>query len=125
MDTQRLIKPNNDCVIAMSGGVDSSTATALLVDKGVNVKGKILFIWGNKIDEDSVPNKESVDQARKVADKFGIEFEIVDVREDFKKYIINEFLHGYQNGLTPNPCVICNKYIKFGVFFGLYKQPWC
>ena len=116
MDILKSIEPDNEYVIAMSGGVDSSTATALLIDKGVNVKGKILHIWGNKIDEESVPNIESVDQARKVADKFGIEFEIVDVREDFKKYIINEFLQGYQNGLTPNPCVLCNKFIKFGVF---------
>ena len=87
----------------MSGGVDSSTAAALLKKNGYEVVG--LFISMHK-------NSNSFD-AQKVAKKLNIPFKILDVRKEFKKRIIDYFVKEYKKGNTPNPCVMCNKYIKF------------
>ena len=87
----------------MSGGVDSSVAAALLKDRGYDVVG--IFMLMHK---DSNPQ-----DAKVVAKKLKINFKVLDVRKEFKKLVINYTLREYKSGNTPNPCVECNKYIKF------------
>lgn len=94
-------------LVGMSGGVDSSVAAALLRDKGYEVHGVTLNLL-------SQGNKEAETDAKKVADKLGIEHEVVDLTEYFQKQVTDYFANEYINGRTPNPCVVCNKKIKFG-----------
>ncbi len=100
--------------VAMSGGVDSSVAAALLKDKGEDVIGVTMRLWGE--DADSGPPIES---AKEVCAILGIKHKVLDLREIFKKEIIDYFLDSYCRGLTPNPCVKCNRAIKFGALMKL------
>ncbi len=87
----------------MSGGVDSSVAAALLKDRGFEVIGITMRIWEHSKDED----------AKRVADKLGIPHYELDLRDVFKEKVITNFCEEYKDGRTPNPCIRCNKYIKF------------
>ena len=104
----------------MSGGVDSSVAAALLKDKGYDVSGVFLKFWQDKCSTDS-ENKccssDSLKRARKVAKILNIPFYVFDCSKDFKKYVVDYFIKEYSRGNTPNPCIICNKKIKFGFLF--------
>ncbi len=99
-------------LIAMSGGVDSSVAAKIIIGQGYEAQGAIMSLYG---DEGS-GNPEDIKDAKRVADDLGIPFHIFDFSDEFKKYVITDFVSAYKNSLTPNPCVVCNKYIKFGVF---------
>jgi tRNA-specific 2-thiouridylase len=114
-------------VVAMSGGVDSSVAAALLKEQGHEVIGIMLRLWsepGVIEDEDDgvervVQNKccslEAVDDARRVARMLDIPFYLVNVEEEFKSRIVDSFYEDYVAGLTPNPCLTCNRHIRFTV----------
>lgn len=101
--------------VAMSGGVDSSVAAKLLLDQGYNVLGLTLRLWGAKTDE----NNRSIAErdAAKVAALLGIEHHVLDCTDYFKTNIVGNFIGEYQKAHTPNPCVLCNKLIKFGLLF--------
>ncbi len=110
-------------VIGMSGGVDSSVAAALLVDMGYDVTGMTMKLWHytskacNVKEADNLCcSVESIEMARRVARKLGIDYIVVNVEERFKSEIVDDFISCYAQGLTPNPCVICNERIKFGAF---------
>lgn len=97
--------------VALSGGVDSAVTAALLLEQGYDVIG----ITGKMVcsgDFEIVANN-----AKKVADKLGIEHYVIDVSQEFQKNIINYFENSYKNGETPNPCIMCNKHIKWGTLF--------
>ena len=96
-------------VVAMSGGLDSSVAAALLKRAGFAVIGVFMKL------ADLPRFREAEKRAKKVAKILGIPFLSLDLRKEFKKKIIDSFLDGYKKGLTPNPCVVCNKEIKFGL----------
>jgi len=98
-------EPHQRVLVALSGGVDSSVAAALLRKQGFNVIG--VFMRLNDF------SKESENKARKVAKILNIPFRILDLRKEFKEEVINYFIEGYKKGVTPNPCVVCNKKIKF------------
>ena len=98
----------------MSGGVDSSLAAALLKDAGNDVFGITLRLWGEE--RDSEP---AISSAKAVCKTIGIEHKVIDLRENFKKEIIDNFIGQYVLGLTPNPCVRCNELIKFGMLMKL------
>jgi tRNA-specific 2-thiouridylase len=103
-------------VVAMSGGVDSSVAAALLVEQGYSVSGIMLKLWSDDTacaDNACCP-PEAIAQARQVAGILGIPFYVIDVREQFKKEIVEEFVASYRRGITPNPCFYCNKNIRWG-----------
>jgi tRNA-uridine 2-sulfurtransferase len=115
-------------VVAMSGGVDSSVAAALLKEQGHEVIGIMLRLWsepGVIDDEDTsnvervVQNKccslESVDDARRVARMLDIPFYLVNVEEEFKGTVVESFYEDYVAGRTPNPCLNCNRHIRFTV----------
>jgi len=101
--------------IAMSGGVDSSVAAALLKDKGYEVIGLHMKLYRGP--ENEIRNKSccSIDEtldARLACHRLGIPFYAIDYQQEFRETVINYFIEGYSNGITPNPCVMCNKKIK-------------
>ena len=102
-------------VVAMSGGVDSSVAAALLAEQGYDVVGVMMRLWDEaEIDGESHSRiAESIEKAGSVADRFSFPFIIVDVIKSFKSIVINYFKEQYARGLTPNPCMICNEHIKW------------
>ncbi len=102
-------------VVAMSGGVDSSVAAALLKQAGFDVVGIFMKFWKEgKSSENKCCSIESEKLARLVAKKLDIPFYVLNVEKEFKKKVVDYFLKGYKKGNTPNPCVVCNKEIKFG-----------
>lgn len=92
-------------LLGMSGGVDSSTAAALLLRAGHEVTGATLVMHDI--------HEMAAEDARKSADALGVEHVTVDMREDFEKHVLSPFVSEYEKGRTPNPCVLCNGYIKF------------
>ncbi|OPZ48030.1 MAG: tRNA-specific 2-thiouridylase MnmA [Firmicutes bacterium ADurb.BinA052] len=103
--------------VAMSGGVDSSVAAALLVSQGFTVVGVTMKLWHSSIDG-SLDNRccsiESVEAARRVARRLGIDHIVLNVAQEFRRLVVSDFVDQYGRGLTPNPCVVCNARIKFG-----------
>ena len=97
---------NNKAIIAMSGGVDSSVAAFLTKQNGYELKGVTLSL--------EVGSEGDISDAKKVAERMGFPHEVLNLREEFQKEVIDRFIDAYENSRTPNPCVICNKYIKFG-----------
>jgi len=96
-------------VVAMSGGVDSSVAVALMKKRGFEVEGIYMKLFdGEKSTEESV---------RAVANKLDIKLKILDFRKEFKKAVVDSFLKEFAKARTPNPCVVCNQKIKFGLLF--------
>lgn len=102
-------------VVAMSGGVDSSVAAALLKQQGYEVTGMMLRLWSETGREGSnrCCTPDSMALARRVAAKLDIPFYVVDAKEMFYSTVVQSFFDGYARGVTPNPCVICNRRIKW------------
>ena len=102
-------------VVAMSGGVDSSVAAALLKEQGYDVIGMMLRLWSEPGKEDSnrCCTPDSMGQARRVAAKLDIPFYVIDAKDVFHKTVVQYFLDGYARGETPNPCLICNRQIRW------------
>ncbi len=118
-------KPVLKVVSAMSGGVDSSVATALLKEAGFDVIGVFMKFWaGDNLNKqyNRCCSKESEKRARKVASILKIPFYVVDFKKEFKSKIVNPFLVNYGKSITPNPCVVCNKEIKFGLLLKKAKS---
>lgn len=101
----------------MSGGVDSSVAALLLQREGHELVGAYMKNW---INEDNIvgecPWQQDIDDARACAERLGIEFRVVNLMHEYRSRIVDYLLDGYRRGLTPNPDVMCNREIKFGVF---------
>ena len=102
-------------IVAMSGGVDSSVAAYLLQKEGHEVIGLSFELWDSRDLKDSnvCCSVETIRLAKSVAHKLGIEHHTVDVRDAFYTHVIEEFCASYLKGTTPNPCILCNKHIKF------------
>jgi tRNA-specific 2-thiouridylase len=104
-------------LVAMSGGVDSSVAALLLQRAGHTVVGAYMKNW---INEDQIvgdcPWQQDIADARAVADHLGIDFQVVNLMRDYRARVVDYLLEGYARGLTPNPDIMCNREIKFGVF---------
>lgn len=109
-------------LVAMSGGVDSSVAAALLLEQGYEVIGVTMQLWDYSQNETSCnPNAkfdtccslDDVADARMVAHKLGIPFYVLDYQDDFKSDVVDYFTQEYLRGRTPNPCVACNTFLKF------------
>ena len=104
-------------LIAMSGGVDSSAAAWLMLQQGVSCQGAMMRMFDPctlQICGDSVD--DSAADALAVADRLGIPFHLFDACEEFSKNVMEPFVRSYESGQTPNPCIFCNKHIKFDYF---------
>jgi tRNA-specific 2-thiouridylase len=97
----------------MSGGVDSSVAAALLVERGADVTGVTLKLWGGDSDSGCC-SASDVEDARRVAAQLGIPHYVFNFTDDFESSVIDPYVASYAAGRTPNPCVECNRSIKFG-----------
>ena len=102
-------------VIGLSGGVDSSVAALLLKQQNYDVIGVTLHL-------NEKANDSYLEDAKQIAKKLDIPFHILDLRNEFKKYVIEYFANEYINGRTPNPCIQCNKHLKFGLMLDKAKQ---
>ncbi|HEX8991811.1 MAG TPA: tRNA 2-thiouridine(34) synthase MnmA [Anaerolineales bacterium] len=102
-------------VVAMSGGVDSSVAAALLQQQGYDVAGMMLRLWSESGREESnrCCTPEAMALARRVAAKLDIPFYVVDAKDVFRENVVRYFLDGYGRGQTPNPCLVCNRQIRW------------
>jgi len=104
-------------LVGLSGGVDSSVAAALLVEQGHEVVGGYMKNW---INAEGLPGdcpwEQDVEDAHAVAKALGIEFRVIDLIDAYRERIVDYLLNGYQSGVTPNPDVLCNREMKFGVF---------
>ncbi len=112
-----LVPVREKILVAMSGGVDSSVAALLLKEQGHDIVGAYMKNW---INEDEVighcPWEQDITDARAVAERLGIEFRVVNLMTDYRRLVVDYLLDGYRRGLTPNPDVMCNREMKFGVF---------
>jgi tRNA-uridine 2-sulfurtransferase len=102
-------------VVAMSGGVDSSVAAALLKQQGHDVTGMMLRLWSEPGKEDSnrCCTPDAMALARRVAGRLDIPFYVVDAKQVFRETVVRYFLDGYARGQTPNPCLLCNRQIRW------------
>jgi tRNA-specific 2-thiouridylase len=104
-------------VAAMSGGVDSSVSAALLVEQGYEVIGVMMRLWAEPCNGGGAYNRcctpAQMLDAESVADLLGIPFHVVDLRAEFKAQVVDPFIETYSAGLTPNPCLACNRHIRF------------
>lgn len=135
---------NKKVLLGMSGGVDSSVSAILLQKQGYEVIGVTMRLWEDeKVEkenneensENSKINKSektmdnivdsSISDAKKVCEKLGIEHHVFDLREEFKKRVVNNFICTYMCAKTPNPCVECNKFMKFNAFYKIAKELGC
>ena len=105
-------------LLGMSGGVDSSVAAILLQQQGYEVIGATMELWGNEeSQEDGCGSYLSTTDAKKVCEKLGIEHHTFNFKNEFKNCVINDFINCYEQGKTPNPCIECNKHLKFNAFY--------
>ncbi len=104
-------------LVGMSGGVDSSVAAALLLEQGHEVVGAYMKNWTN---EEGLPGdcpwEQDIRDAREVCEFLGIEFRILSLMDEYRDRVVDYLLSGYREGITPNPDVMCNREMKFGIF---------
>ncbi len=110
---------NNRVMIGMSGGVDSAVAAYLLKQSQYELLGVTLLLYTG---ETACGSSENAEDARRVADRCGIPHEVVSLTEDFRKEVMDRFVGCYRCGETPNPCIDCNRYIKFGKMLELAAE---
>jgi len=105
-------------LVAMSGGVDSSVAAAMLMEQGYEVIGVTMKLWGGESDSGCC-SVSDVQDARRVANLLDIEHHVFNFGEEFTEHVVDPYIQDHQDGKTPNPCVECNRHIKFAK---LYKR---
>ena len=112
---------NKKVLIGMSGGVDSSVSALLLKENGYEVIGTTLELYAGS----SCCNINTYIDAKMVCKQIGVPHFTFDCKEEFKKYIIQDFIDCYANCKTPNPCIECNKFMKFGIMWEKAKEMGC
>ena len=104
-------------LVAMSGGVDSTVTAYRLKNRGDEIEGVYM-----RLHADNLAHDENIRKVKKVADYLGIKYHVLDLQEKFNDFVYNPFVSTYKNGLTPNPCVLCNRNIKLGALLDFAKE---
>ena len=114
-----MMRAHKKVVIAMSGGVDSSVAAALLVEQGYEVIGIMLRLWSEPGNEENnrCCTPDAMAMARRVAARLDIPFYALDAQDIFYKHVVSYFLDGYSHNITPNPCLACNRHVRWEYLF--------
>ena len=115
---------NKNVLLGMSGGVDSSVSAILLKEQKYNVIGITMKLFELEM-EGSCCNISSTLDAKRICDYLQIPHYTLNFKNDFKKYVINDFIDCYANCKTPNPCIECNRYMKFGAMWKKAKELGC
>lgn len=115
------MEKNKKVLLGMSGGVDSSVSALLLKKAGYEVIGTTLELYAGS----SCCNINTYIDAKNVCKSIGVPHFTIDCKEEFKNYVINDFIDCYANCKTPNPCIECNKYMKFGLMWQKAKEMGC
>lgn len=102
----------SEVMVAMSGGVDSSVAAAVLRDRGHRVVGVTMKLWGGESDSGCC-SVADVDDARRVCDQLGIDHHVFNFGDDFDRHVVGPYVDAHTRGETPNPCIECNRHLKF------------
>ncbi|MBN1516918.1 tRNA 2-thiouridine(34) synthase MnmA [Candidatus Sumerlaeota bacterium] len=111
---------------AMSGGIDSTTAAAKLCEEGHEVVGLHMRIWRDGAEADETCSTDALlKDARETAERYGFEIHEIDLAADFKQNVVDYFIEEYLNGRTPNPCVHCNRTVKFGLLMEQMERLGC
>ena len=130
---------NKKVLLGMSGGVDSSVSAILLKQQGYDVIGATMRLWEAPIAKEKEDNQKNenlislsqnetsaaIADAKKVCEKLGIEHHVIDLRDEFKEKVIDNFICTYMCAKTPNPCVECNKFMKFKAFYEFAQKLGC
>ncbi|HOV98777.1 MAG TPA: 7-cyano-7-deazaguanine synthase, partial [Bacteroidota bacterium] len=112
---------NKKVVVGMSGGVDSSVAVVMLLEQGYDVIGLTMKTFEEASSAENIRNEtnyhrlKAIEDAQLVASKLGIPHYVIDLHDDFERCVVQYFVDEYLHGRTPNPCVVCNRTIKWGV----------
>lgn len=119
-------------LVALSGGIDSSTVAHMLKEQGHDLIGVRFTLWSDplapplaQVLPSKCCNAQTAARAQKTAKDVGIPYHIVDLEQTFKEHVVDPFLDGYRSGLTPNPCIGCNRTIKFGKLLDFMKECKC
>lgn len=112
-------------LLGMSGGVDSSVSAILLKEAGYEVIGATMELWQNDSIEAGCGASSCVCDAKKICDELGIVHYTLNYKKEFQKYVIDDFIKCYQCTKTPNPCIECNKHIKFDLFYKKAMELGC
>ncbi len=102
--------------VGISGGVDSATAAHLLIEEGYDVIGATMYLFDVQKTDGTYGPPDFINEAKDVCRRLGIQHHVIDLRDAFSKEVKEPFIQGFMKGSTPNPCVICNRKIKYGLF---------
>lgn len=113
-------------LLGMSGGVDSSASAILLKKQGYDVIGCTMQLWdpGNQ-EESTCCGSQAIYDAKRVCDQLEIPHYTINCKEEFKRKVVDNFIEEYKQARTPNPCIECNRYLKFGIFYQKAKELTC
>ncbi len=120
MNFRRRMMSEKTVIIGMSGGVDSSVAAYLLKEQGYNVIGVTMDTAIEGINDDKM--QDTINDAKKVADMLGIKHVVLNLRDEFKKEVVDYFINEYMNARTPNPCNMCNRKIKWQMLLDMFDE---
>lgn len=112
-------------LLGMSGGVDSSVSAILLQEQGYEVIGATMKLWTPEDEESKCCGSDAVNDAKRVCDKLGIPHYTLNNKKEFKCHVVDAFIKEYENARTPNPCIECNRYLKFGIFYQKARELEC
>ena len=115
-------------LLGMSGGVDSSVSAIILKDQGYEVIGATMKLWTPENEEDGQSTccgEDSIRDAKRVCDQLDIPHYVFNLKKEFQCNVVDNFIKEYEEGRTPNPCIECNRYLKFRYFYQKAKELGC